>query len=274
MSAGAVLAIAVPVLVLLAAVAFATTARRRDAKLAASLSRETRRADKSEVDVVEAADVEAEAKERYAQTPSAAAAAASPAPAAPRDPEEIGMTRRQLFNRSILGASAIGGGGLVAGILAFLWPSGAGGFGSKISAGSLEDVLSFIAANKAPFYVPEAKSFLAPYPASALPKARAVYDDRLLPGMEAGVVALFQTCPHLGCRVPWCASSQWFECPCHGSKYNRVGEKRGGPAPRGLDQFPVEVAGGRVSIDTGQRIVGPEIGVNTTGQEPEGPHCV
>ena len=31
--------------------------------------------------------------------------------------------------------------------------------------------------------------------------------------------------------------SQWFECPCHGSKYNRVGEKHGGPAPRGLDRF-------------------------------------
>ena len=36
--------------------------------------------------------------------------------------------------------------------------------------------------------------------------------------MEAGVVALYQKCVHLGCRVPWCTSSQWFECPCHGSQ--------------------------------------------------------
>lgn len=272
MSAGAVLTIAVPVLVLLAVVAFATTSRRRDTKLAAGLSRETRRADRSEVDIVEASDVEAQARERYATAP--APPAREPAPRPVRDPEEIGMTRRQLFNRSILGASAVGGGGLVAGILAFMWPSGAGGFGSKITAAKLEDVQAFIAANKAPFYVPEAKAYLAPYPADALSAGKAFYDDRLFPGMEVGIVALFQTCPHLGCRVPWCPSSQWFECPCHGSKYNRVGEKRGGPAPRGLDRFPVEIAGGSVTIDTGQRITGPEIGTNTTGQEPEGPHCV
>ena len=62
-------------------------------------------------------------------------------------------------------------------------------------------------------------------------------------GMEQGYVALYQKCVHLGCRVPWCETSQWFECPCHGSKYNRVGEKQGGPAPAGMDRFPLEVIG-------------------------------
>ena len=33
------------------------------------------------------------------------------------------------------------------------------------------------------------------------------------------------------------SAAQWFECPCHGSQYNRVGEKKGGPAPRGMDRF-------------------------------------
>ena len=47
--------------------------------------------------------------------------------------------------------------------------------------------------------------------------------------MKQGIVALYQKCPHLGCRVPSCATSQWFECGCHGSQYNRVGEKKGGP---------------------------------------------
>ena len=69
--------------------------------------------------------------------------------------------------------------------------------------------------------------------------AQAVYGESpsVLAGMEEGFVALYQKCPHLGCRVPWCQTSQWFECPCHGSKYNRVGEKKGGPAPRGMDRF-------------------------------------
>jgi len=81
-------------------------------------------------------------------------------------------------------------------------------------------------------------------------------------------------CPHLGCRVPECSSSQWFECPCHGSQYNRVGEKKGGPAPRGMDHFGVSVANGILVVDTGTVFGGPPIGTNTTGQEAEGPHCV
>src|SRR3546814_6212901 len=69
--------------------------------------------------------------------------------------------------------------------------------------------------------------------------------------MEEGVVALYQKCVHLGCRVPECVTSQWFECPCHGSQYNQVGEKKGGPAPRGLDRFAMSVSGGVLSVDTG-----------------------
>jgi len=85
---------------------------------------------------------------------------------------------------------------------------------------------------------------------------------------------MWQKCPHLGCRVPSCQSSGWFECPCHGSQYNRVGEKKGGPAPRGMDRFGVEVSGDTVVINTGLQLNGPAIGTNTTGQEAEGPHCI
>src|SRR5438445_730791 len=81
----------------------------------------------------------------------------------------------------------------------------------------------------------------------------------------------FEKCPPLGCRVPWCQTSQWFECPCHGSKYNRVGEKKGGPAPRGMDRFPVDVSPDGIVINTGIVVQGPPIGTNTSGQEAEGP---
>ena len=70
-------------------------------------------------------------------------------------------------------------------------------------------------------------------------------------------------------------TSQWFECPCHGSQYNRVGEKKGGPAPRGLDRFAIDGRRRRRSPSTPAPIIqGPPIGTNTTGQEAEGPHCV
>jgi cytochrome b6-f complex iron-sulfur subunit len=74
--------------------------------------------------------------------------------------------------------------------------------------------------------------------------------------------------------VPSCVTSQWFECPCHGSQYNLAGEKKGGPAPRGMDRFATSVAGDVLTVDTGQIFQGPPIGTNTTGQEAEGPHCV
>ena len=60
-----------------------------------------------------------------------------------------------------------------------------------------------------------------------------------------GITILSQKCPHLGCRVPQCATSQWFECQCHGSQYNRVGEKKAGPAPRGMDRYPATIAAER-----------------------------
>ena len=140
----------------------------------------------------------------------------------------------------------------------------------------LDDLLVQIRSEKGFVYKPEARTWLTAYPSDALPKARKAYSSQpsVLAGMEAGVVALYQKCPHLGCRVPECKSSQWFECPCHGSQYNRVGEKKAGPAPRGMDRFGVSISNGIVIVDTGARFNGPAIGTNTTGQEAEGPHCI
>ena len=187
--------------------------------------------------------------------------------------EALGVSRRQFLNRSIVGGFVLGLSGFGAAVLAFLWPQVKGGFGSKISL-KLTDVKSEILKGSGFAYYPEGRMWITPYPAAALGKAKQVYSAPELAGMEAGVVALYQKCVHLGCRVPQCLTSQWFECPCHGSQYNRVGEKKGGPAPRGLDRFAMAVAGGVLTVNTGQIILGPPIGTNTTGQEAEGPHCV
>ena len=53
-----------------------------------------------------------------------------------------------------------------------------------------------------------------------------------------------------------------------------MGEKRGGPAPRGMDRFAVTVNDGVLTVNTGAIIQGPPIGTNTTGQEAEGPNCI
>ena len=61
------------------------------------------------------------------------------------------------------------------------------------------------------------------------------------------VRTLYQRCPHLGCKPNFCTTNYWFECPCHGSRYDRLGTKvqELGPAPRSLDRFAHTVAGRR-----------------------------
>jgi cytochrome b6-f complex iron-sulfur subunit len=192
----------------------------------------------------------------------------------PPTPEAVGVSRRQFLNRGIWSMAGLGALGFGTGLISFLWPRVSGGFGSKINLGKISDLKGKIQAANGFYYVPEGKLYVVDFPISALPKAKQVYQPAELASMQAGVTVLYQKCPHLGCRVPPCLTSQWFECPCHGSQYNQVGEHKAGPAPRGMDHFATSVSAGTLTVDTGAIIQGAPIGVNTTGQEPAGPHCV
>ena len=92
--------------------------------------------------------------------------------------------------------------------------------------------------------------------------------------VEGTLHALYQKCPHLGCRVPVCDSSKLFECPCHGSVFNQKGEYLKGPAPRGMDQFHIRVEGEKVLVDTGTVVEGPARGILTIPGAPAGPSCL
>ena len=284
---------AIVVIALLAAVAVFSALKSRDADGAVGiLSRETKSRDRESTvlgdeDALTVKQVErAQVLERKAASKElvlAARQSAPPAPYVPPDPEVIGVSRRQFFNRTIILMMQIGLGGFGLASIAFLWPQLGGGFGSAIRVGLVSDVLSEIRGANGFLYRAEGRMWITEYPNGAVEKARAAYSANELTGMEAGlalgldggVIALYQKCPHLGCRVPECVTSQWFECPCHGSQYNRVGEKRGGPAPRGMDRFAMSVsADGVLTVDTGTIIQGPPIGTNTTGQEAEGPNCI
>jgi cytochrome b6-f complex iron-sulfur subunit len=244
------------------------------------LGSETKASDSSALAVTDDSSQEARARaeETKASAGGVPASRGSTALAemAPADYEEIQVSRRQFFNRSIIGTMTISIGAFGAAAIAFLFAKSAGGFGGKVDAGiSLAGAEAYFEANKAPYYIPEARTYLQPYPIQDVPKAKKVPEYApVLGGMEEGIVALYQKCVHLGCRVPWCTTSQWFECPCHGSKYNRVGEKKGGPAPRGMDRFSMEVSGTNVIVDTAVVVQGPPIGTDTTGQGQEGAACV
>jgi cytochrome b6-f complex iron-sulfur subunit len=287
MSSSTIIAIAIVAAIFLAFVMVLTTGRRRDMDRATGrLSRETIQKDRSDESAAEVLvgagavpkgrEIERLAKTEVAQRgalPATTTEAQLPM-LPPMDPETLGVTRRQFLNRGIVGAFVLGLSGFGAAVLAFLWPKLSGGFGSKINAGSLDSILAQIRDNKTPFYSPEGRFYINAYPKEDVPKAEKVTAlGPVVPGMQQGVVALYQRCVHLGCRVPWCVSSQWFECPCHGSRYDHVGEQKRGPAPRGMDRFVVSVQGGNVFVDTKTVIIGPPIGTDTTGQDAEGPHC-
>lgn len=284
---GVALSIAIPIIVVAAVIVLVGAARRRETMAAEGrLTRETRRRDRGRVGIDDPAgqpdtpsgrEVERAAvlARRSESTELVEAADASVEEWSPPDPEAVGVSRRQFLNRSTVAVMGFSITGFGAACVAFLWPPFVTGFGADVNAGTVDDVKSRIRDENGFLYLPEGRAWVTEYPAAALQKAQATYSAPELAGMESGLIALFQKCPHLGCRVPSCLTSQWFECPCHGSRYNQVGEKRGGPAPRGMDRFAMTVnAKGEFIIRTGTVIQGPAIGVNTTGQEPEGPSCL
>lgn len=160
------------------------------------------------------------------------------------------MQRRQFLSRlwGVGGLLMAGAAGLTTWDL--LRPLATGGFGGLIRTIAPEAV-----PETGVVEIPAAKAYLA--------------------NIEGTTVALSEKCPHLGCRVPFCDSSGQFECPCHGSTFNRAGEFRGGPSPRGLDRYPttVDPDNGLIYVDTGELITGPAVGIETIDEPITGPQC-
>jgi cytochrome b6-f complex iron-sulfur subunit len=66
---------------------------------------------------------------------------------------------------------------------------------------------------------------------------------------QQGVFAISRVCTHLGCIVK--PTAEGFECPCHGSRYDRDGLVTKGPAPRPLQWLEVKEQSGVLYVDEG-----------------------
>jgi cytochrome b6-f complex iron-sulfur subunit len=180
------------------------------------------------------------------------------------------VSRRDFFRGGLLGSLLVFAAQFGGASLAFLWPSLRGGFGSVITLSDTADsILEQIKSSRQPYYFGAGRFYLINYTGDG-DKPGGIYNGIT----AAGLMALYQKCAHLGCRVPFCEQSQWFECPCHGSKYNYAGEYQLGPAPKGLSRFVVAVSGGQVSVDTSVEVTGPPRGTDTIREPPQGPFCV
>jgi cytochrome b6-f complex iron-sulfur subunit len=204
-------------------------------------------------------------RQQEALAASQARAAGLPPPAS----RATAVSRRDFFRRSLISSLLVFSAQFGGASIAFLWPSLKGGFGALIDAGDLGEIKSAVSSGE-PFYVGTGRFYIVPY--NGRPKGGVDYASEGVSG--EGIMPLYQRCVHLGCRVPFCGQSKWFECPCHGSKYNQAGEYQLGPAPRGMDRFHMEVVGGRVMVDTSEVVLGPARGTDTIDQPPQGAFCV
>jgi cytochrome b6-f complex iron-sulfur subunit len=175
-----------------------------------------------------------------------------------------GVSRRELLRGSLGAAVGLWLLEVTAGSIGFLWPNLQGKFGGLVRVGTYDEVKLANAA------LPIDEGFPAYYPsARAFVMLVNTGQQRFIPGEDptgdgtsVNVRALYQRCPHLGCKPNPCIKNFWLECPCHGSRYDRLGIKAAGsqygPAPRSMDRFGVAVdPDGTLIVNTGKITLGP-----------------
>ncbi len=111
---------------------------------------------------------------------------------------------------------------------------------------------------------------------SALDRYGPEAEDHPIVDATTGLLVLsLLSSTHADCRVRFCEASQWFEEPCHGSRFNRWGEWTAGPAPRGLDRYRSRVTQeGDLIASLSDHIVGPHREIGILDQPSQGPTCV
>lgn len=186
-----------------------------------------------------------------------------PALRASRERQVQGLSRRTLIRRALAAGAALTLLEAVGGTIAFAW-SGIGRAGPRVRVGTLSELVAMNPGlpirDGFPTYVPAARAFVM-----LVDPARGGWQPGTDPtgdGAILNVRALSQVCPHLGCRPNPCLEDYWFHCPCHQSRYDRLGIKaageRYGPAPRGMDRFAIDVGtDGVLTIDTAKITLGP-----------------
>lgn len=131
------------------------------------------------------------------------------------------VQRRQLLRIGFAGAVALIFVELAAVLAPFLRVTRITGLGAPVAVGTASEIFAeFAKTNDRPILFREGRFFLLHAP--------------------GGIIAAYRKCTHLGCTVPFSAAQDLFECPCHGSRYDkRTAAVLRMPAPRPLDLFHI-----------------------------------
>ena len=143
------------------------------------------------------------------------------------------LQRRQILRVGFASAVALGVTELVASIAPYLWVTRIIGLGAPVAVGTTSDILKqFAATNDRPILFREGRFFLLHAP--------------------GGIIAAYRKCTHLGCTVPFNTAKDLFECPCHGSRFDKhTAVVVRTPAPKPLQLFHIsESPSGALIVDT------------------------
>jgi cytochrome b6-f complex iron-sulfur subunit len=143
------------------------------------------------------------------------------------------IRRRQLLRVGFAAAVALGVTELAAAIAPYLRVTRVTGLGAPVAVGKASEILAqFAATNDRPILFREGRFFLLHAP--------------------GGIIAAYRKCTHLGCTVPFNAERDLFECPCHGSRYDKhTAVVLRTPAPKPLQLFHIAASpSGALIVDT------------------------
>jgi cytochrome b6-f complex iron-sulfur subunit len=150
----------------------------------------------------------------------------------PRD-TVLRWRRRAILRLGFLGALGLAATEIAALIAPFSRVNRIEGLGNPIAVGTRAQVLEqFRATSDRPVLFRQGRFFLLHAP--------------------GGIIAAYRKCMHLGCAVPWSDAADRFECPCHGSQYDkRTAVVLRLPAPKPLQLFHIaEDEAGQLIVDT------------------------
>jgi cytochrome b6-f complex iron-sulfur subunit len=122
---------------------------------------------------------------------------------------------------------------LAAAIAPFLRVTRITGLGAPVAVGTAAEIFAeFAKTNDRPILFREGRFFLLHAP--------------------GGIIAAYRKCTHLGCAVPFSAARDLFECPCHGSRYDKhTAVVVRSPASKPLQLFHIsEQKSGVLVVDT------------------------
>jgi cytochrome b6-f complex iron-sulfur subunit len=142
------------------------------------------------------------------------------------------VSRRGFLKYVLLALSAVAtAGGLLAPVIAYLWPPKQEGTASqaRVAVASTAD----LPLGKGAVYSVNSKPVLVIH-------------------TQDGFHALSATCTHLGCIVAWNEQRSVIACPCHEGFFNINGAVISGPPPAPLAVFQVQVEADQIYVQGGQ----------------------